>query len=1127
MNKNRHRIIFNAARGQRMVVAENASSVGVGNTSGATRAPASSVQSLGDLDICKPNPLRHLALHPVTLSVALALTLGFVFVTTAHAQIVADPSAPGSQRPTVLQTANGVPQINIQTPSAAGVSRNTYRQFDVQSNGAILNNSRTNTSTQLGGFVAANPWRATGEARVILNEVNSSNPSHLNGFVEVAGRRAEVIIANPAGIQVNGGGFINASGVTLTTGTPVMNSGHLDAFRVQGGSVKIEGLGLDTSTADYTTILTRAMQVNAGLWAKDLTVVTGTNEVKALASGAAAEATKIAGSGSEPKPTFMLDTGALGGMYAGKIFLVGTEAGVGVNNRGALIAQEGTWVLRSDGSLVNTGKIRAKGDLSIQSKGAISNTGDGSSTGTGSAASAIISSQGNVSLVAGTTLSNTDKAEIAASGALTVNAVGPLDNTAGTLGADGAVQIAAAGMDNTRGTVLSLQSTLGVDTVVDMGAGAVAGSLTNHQGTMAARQGATITSGALNNDQGLIQAGGALVIDTRDQTLVNTNAAGYGNAVGGGIEGGIVAGGALTLNTGTLNNAAGSIGSGGALRVTAGQTNNAGGEILSADTLEVTTQGSLNNVRGRLQSGGNSTIDTQGAQLDNTAGRIASQASLTLKTGDLLNAAHVDQGGLIGSNGKLTIQAGASTNGAGGVGGSGSAIVKSNMWSAQATSITASSFTNAGMVSGAGVALNATDDLVNAAGSSIESSVDLSITTTAGLNNAGELIANQRLTLSARDIGNTGSLEAAQQQLTATGTFTNAAGGSIVASNSIAIAATTLNNQGLVNANEAIGTAPASLVHLAANMINNTGAGAIFGDRIAIAATTLNNRPAAGGGAGSTAPVIAARKQLDLGVQTLNNEDGALIYSGGGMAVAGSLDAALSATGQAQSINNLSAQIEAVGDLRIATSTLTNQRRNVSVSPVHVSSQTAELSMPSWWVNGHNRFFDTPIETTSNYTPNQFYLVNPANILSDTQLVTPDGTVVRRVELTLDPTDSVYHAAAGGYAGNYGVRERITVGSAATVVLYARVRQDGVANPDQVAGASDPTASYTSSVFAWQRDSLSYSNAYGRCTTNCTMLVVEPGYTDPHEHDRAGHAPQPDPNPPWPGDHPHRPSNGR
>ena len=209
------------------------------------------------------------------------------------------------------------------------------------SSGAVLNNSRTNAQTQTGGMTAANPWLATGEARVILNEVNSSNPSQLNGYVEVAGRRAEVVIANPAGIQVNGGGFINAAGVTLTTGTPVMNSGHLDAFLVRGGTVRIDGLGLDTSTADHTTILTRAMQVNASLWAQALTVVTGSNEVKALATGEAAEATKIAGSG--PAPTFMLDVAAIGGMYAGKIHLVGTEAGLGINTQDGFFGDAGRY----------------------------------------------------------------------------------------------------------------------------------------------------------------------------------------------------------------------------------------------------------------------------------------------------------------------------------------------------------------------------------------------------------------------------------------------------------------------------------------------------------------------------------------------------------------------------------------------------------------------------------------------------------------------------------------------------------------------------------------------------------------------------------------------------------------
>ncbi len=117
MNKNRHRVVFNATRGQRMVVAENASSEG-GSASGETSRADSALAPLaplGDLDICKPSRLRNVALHPLTLSIALAFTLGLVFYTTAHAQIVADPSAPGNQRPTILQTGNGLPLVNIQS----------------------------------------------------------------------------------------------------------------------------------------------------------------------------------------------------------------------------------------------------------------------------------------------------------------------------------------------------------------------------------------------------------------------------------------------------------------------------------------------------------------------------------------------------------------------------------------------------------------------------------------------------------------------------------------------------------------------------------------------------------------------------------------------------------------------------------------------------------------------------------------------------------------------------------------------------------------------------------------------------------------------------------------------------
>lgn len=1004
MNKNRHRIVFNVARGQRMVVAETARHHG-----GLASGEASS----------SPNVECYTAPSPRRFH-ALALAALLLFARSPYAQVVADPSAPGNQRPTILQTANGLPQVNIQTPSAAGVSRNTYSQFDVQSNGVILNNSRTNTNTQLAGQISANPWLATGEARVILNEVRSSNPSHLNGYVEVAGRRAEVVIANPAGIQVNGGGFINASSVTLTTGTPVMNSGHLDTFRVGGGKVRIEGLGLDTSTADYTAILARAVEVNAGLWAKDLTVVTGTNEVKALATGTAAQATRIAGSGSEPTPNFMLDVAAIGGMYAGKIYLVGTEAGLGVNNRGSLIAQDGEWVLKADGSLINTGKAQAKGDLSIQTSGAISNAG----------ANAVISSQSQATLTSGATVSNTGSATIAATGTISLSASGALDNTEGALAASGSVQITAADIHNTRGTV-------------------------------SADQTVTISSTALNNDQGLIQAGTTLAIDTHGQALTNTNAAGHGSGAGG-----IAAGVAASLTTGALDNRQ--------------------GDILSTGTLSLNTQ-AINNQQGRVQAVGATTIDTQGAVLDNTAGRMASQSTLALDTGDLVNGASATQAGLIGSNGRLTLQAAAVTNGANGA-------TQSNIWSEQVASITATSFTNTGVLSGASVTLDATTDVTNAAGASMEASGNLTISTpTATLINAGQLIANQTLDIQAKDIHNTGRMEAADQMLQATGTLTNAAGASIAASNSIDIGADTFTNRGLVNANEAAVSAPASQVHIHATTVNSLGTGAIYGDRIAIAATTLNNRPDT---VGSTAPVIAAREQLDVGVLTLNNEDGALLYSGGAMAIGGSLNAALTATGQAQVVNNRSADIEATGDLRIATQTLTNERRNVAVDQVQVVDETATLNMPSWWVNGKNQH-GKPIEATSNYTPHQYYLLDPASILSDRMWVTPDGNMVREVTVALAPNDSIYQAASGAYGGEYGVRGRITVGAPTTITLYASVRQDGVSNPDQVPGSPTVFTADMANVSTWQNDTLSYSNAYGRCTTNCTLLIAEPGYSDP------------------------------
>ncbi len=360
MNKHRYRLIFNRSRGLMMAVAEHVS---------ACRNTPSTLAGHAD-----PIPMQWLAnISTLRLSLMFMLGAAVIIATSARADIIADPATPASQQPVISNTANGLPLVNIQTPSAAGVSRNTYSQFDVNAQGAILNNSNTNVQTQLGGWVQGNPYLANGTARVILNEVNSSNPSLLNGFIEIAGSRAQLVIANPAGISCNGCGFINANRATLTTGTPIMNSGNLMGYRVGGGSISFLGQGMDASHADYTDVITRAVEVNAGIWANNLNVMTGNNQVNVDSTGQQTSITPITPT-TTIHPAFAVDVAALGGMYAGKIHLIGTEAGLGVRNAGAMGASVGEVIITHDGHITNHGSISAQTTLQIQVNGAIDNT---------------------------------------------------------------------------------------------------------------------------------------------------------------------------------------------------------------------------------------------------------------------------------------------------------------------------------------------------------------------------------------------------------------------------------------------------------------------------------------------------------------------------------------------------------------------------------------------------------------------------------------------------------------------------------------------------------------------------------------------------------------------------------
>lgn len=148
-----------------------------------------------------------------------------------------------------------------------------------------------------------------------------------------------------------------------------------DSFLVRGGTITIDGAGLDASKTDYAAILARAMQVNAGIWASELKVVTGANQISADHN----QVTPTTGTGAAP--TFALDVAALDGMYAGNITLVGTEAGLGVRNAGNIGASNGSLVVTAAGRLENTGtlegtrvELASAGDIDNRNGGTIRQT---------------------------------------------------------------------------------------------------------------------------------------------------------------------------------------------------------------------------------------------------------------------------------------------------------------------------------------------------------------------------------------------------------------------------------------------------------------------------------------------------------------------------------------------------------------------------------------------------------------------------------------------------------------------------------------------------------------------------------------------------------------------------------
>lgn len=550
----------------------------------------------------------------------------------AASEIRSHPDAHGENRPSIHQSGNGTPVVDITTPGADGVSHNVYQQLDVNERGVVFNNGRTTSATNLAGQIGANPALAGGTADLILNEVRSASPSQLAGYLEIGGDPANLVVANPAGITCDGCGFINAERAMLTTGRPTFEDDRWTGLDVRDGRIRIEGDGLDASRTAEADLLARAVEINAGIWADRLDITTGTGQFDR-----AGQRANSAAPGTSP-PEWGIDTAQLGGMYANKIRLVANEHGVGVRNAGTIAAGAAGLTITADGKLINAGTTASASNASMQ----------------------------------GTSMINTG--EVHAEHALALELEGTLDNRAGQIIGRGDSSIEAAGIDNRHGEILAEDKlTLTADGSLQNGAGLVYGarrlsvvtpSLTGegrllsagelattidgdylHQGEMAAGERLSLTvAGSLDNTGHLTSADESDISASaiRNRTDGEITAGQLDLAANGHLDNaGLIDGGDIHLVSATLDNQPVGRLYGGLLSVTADRLRNLGDDasaatIAARDALHLAVDNMENRDQALILSGGNMRIE---GRAGTSADHLLNQGASIEALGDLFVAA--------------------------------------------------------------------------------------------------------------------------------------------------------------------------------------------------------------------------------------------------------------------------------------------------------------------------------------------------------------------------------------------------------------------------------------------------------------------------------------------------------
>lgn len=705
---------------------------------------------------------------------------------------------PANSATGIDKAGNGVPVVNIATPNGAGISHNQFQNYNVGKEGLILNNATGQLNqTQLGGLIQNNPnLKAGQEARGIINEVTGANRSQLNGYTEVAGKAANVMVANPYGITCNGCGFINTPNATLTTGKPVFDaSGNLQFLDVKKGSITVEGQGLNASESDALSIISRATEVNAQIHANAMNVITGANRVDKNG-----RITAIAGEGAAPMVA--VDTGALGGMYASRIRLISSDKGVGVN-LGNLNARQGDITLNASGKLtvqnsLASGSLNAKGE-------SVTLSGEHKASG-----SMNVSGQ-DIALSNGTFASDNN---------IALNSEGKLTLSNSRLTAGNNLSLTAQD--------LTQDGSSSVNTARDISA-QVAGTITN-QGQLIAGNNAAISSGTLSNS-GKIAAKGTTSISAvkalsnaaggdilSDEALIVSAENIRQNGTLSGKKSLAINGQSLTAAKGSLSTSLGNV----SLKT---REANLDGDVIAHGDLSVQANKLTSQRDAQLQSDGSLTLTATDATLYGTQvaqgaltltaqnlihGGVTTAADLTVSSGQFNNLSE----GLFLSQGYLDI--------------SGDTVLNAGQVMANDLSLTTQTFSNEGLWQGTSALHMTADEL--STGSTSRTLTAGSLTLDTGLLNTAGTLQGQNVVITARDWTNTGSLLGTDKlDVSLAGTLSN--DGDILSHGNANLAAQSIGNHGSLLS--------AADLTLTGKSLDNRGA--LQGNNLVINGASLNN----------------------------------------------------------------------------------------------------------------------------------------------------------------------------------------------------------------------------------------------------------------------------------------------